>query len=218
MPVVSYKNRVRALLSPSERQICSRLITPSKIQDYLDNLPINFEITAETYMSPRRVIEGKTAHCFEGALLAAVALAYHGKKPYLLDIQTNDGEDHVIALYQQNGLWGAISKTNHSTLRYRDALYKTVRELALSYVHEYIDDAGRKTMRAYSAPFDLSRFAPERWVTAPEELFWLVEKLDGARHFAIAPKKSMKLLRPASTLERHVLTLPEWSKDGDKIT
>lgn len=195
--------------------LMERLDTPQKMQDYLDSLPINFETRGETYMSPRRMLAAGRAHCFEGALFAAACLAYHGRKPLLLDIQTTPNDDeHVVALFRQNGLWGAISKTNHAILRYRDPVYRTVRELAMSYFHEYMLEGGQKTMRAYSAPFDLSKYPPEKWVTADEELFWLVDALDASRHFPVAPEKNLKLLRKGSRIERANLRSTEWKKNG----
>lgn len=202
-----------ALLLPSEQRLLKKLNTPQKIQDYLDTLPINFEVDGETYMSPRRVLQTGMAHCFEGALLAAAALAYHGKEPLLMDFQTLPyDEDHVIALFRQHGGWGAISKTNHAILRYRDPVYRTPRELALSFFHEYIMDDGGKTMRAYSAPFDLGRFNFARWVTTEDDLYWLVERLDNSKHFPVAPKKNLRLLRAASLIERSNLSSTEWQR------
>lgn len=189
----------------------TRLRTPSSIQDYLDALPINFEASGETYMSPRRMIQAKTAHCFEGALLAAAALAYHGQRPLLLDLKTVPADqDHVVALFKLGSSWGAISKTNHSILRYRDAVYRSPRELALSYFHEYVLDDGRKSMRSYSAPFDLRRYHPKKWVTAGEELQWLVDALDDSRHFPIASPKHMRTLRRASEIELSAQDAEEW--------
>lgn len=162
-------------------------------------------------MSPRRTIVAQTAHCFEGALVAALALAYHGQKPLLMDIQTiPSDEDHVVALFRQGGMWGAISKTNHATLRYRDPVYRTTRELAMSYFHEYLMDSGKKSMTAYSAPFDLSRYKPDEWATYMEDLGWLVNHLDESRHFPVAPKKNMKLVRTASPVELRALKTIEW--------
>ena len=152
----TYPLALKALLSPLERDLLQKLSTPQKIQDYLDTLPINFELQGETYMSPRRVIKEKTAHCFEGALLAAAALAYHGQPPLLMDFQTvPDDEDHVVALFKQHDHWGAISKTNHGILRYRDAVYTSPRELAMSYFHEYLEWNGKKSLRYYSKSYDL---------------------------------------------------------------
>jgi len=205
-----YRERLRGILTPAERKIFARLTSPSKIQDFLDSLSINFEMNGETYMSPRRVLKNNKAHCFEGALVAAAAFAYHGKKSLLLDLQTvpND-EDHVVALFRQNGLWGAVSKTNHAMLRYRDPIYKTVRELAMSYFHEYIDDDGHKSMRAFSAPFDLSRFSPKKWVIAEDELDWLVEALDSSRHSPIVSAKIVRTLRRASRVEIKAMQVVE---------
>jgi len=208
-----YAERIRVLLSPAERKIFAKLTMPQKIQDYLDTLPINYERGGETYMSPRRMIQAKTAHCFEGALFAAAVLAYHGHKPLLMDLRTvRPYQDHVLALFRMNGLWGAISKTNHVVLRYRDAVHPSPRELALSYFHEYVESDGTKSLREYSNSFDLSRLAPERWVTAEKDLHWLVDALDNSRHFPIAPKKNLRSLRTPSPFERKVMDIVEWKK------
>jgi len=165
-----YATQLRALLSPAERAVFEKLQSPVDVQNYLDRLPINFELAGDTIFSPRKVLREKKVHCVEGAVFAAASLAYQGKPPYLLDIQTvPHDDDHVVALFKEAGRWGAISKTNHTILRWRDPVYKTVRELAMSYFHEYIVADGEKTMRAFSKPFDLSRYAPE-WVVAEEDL------------------------------------------------
>ncbi len=211
-----YQQSVRALLSPAERRVFAKLSSPQKIQDYLDSFPINFGSAGEaTIKSPLKTLTARKMHCMEGALVAAASLAYHGRAPLLMDIQSTDFDlDHVIALFQENGLWGAISKTNHHVLRWRDPVYKTPRELAMSYAHEYFwPDAGKnfgaKTMRAYSAPFDLLRYKPGEWLGA-EELDWLAEDLDSSRHFPIAPPKAIKKMRPASKLEAKAWQLAEW--------
>ena len=183
------------------------------MQEYLDTLPVNFEAKGETYMSPRAVLGAKTAHCMEGAVFAAAVLAYHGRKPLLLDFRTLPAdEDHVVALFKQNGYWGAISKTNHSILRYREPVYNNVRELAMSFFHEYLLWNGKKSLREYSAPFDLSKFPPEKWVTAKNDLWWLVEALDSSRHFPTVPKKNLRLLRKAYPIELRAMKLTEWKK------
>ena len=211
---MSFAQQMKVILTPRETNVFARLNSPNRIQNFLDSLPINFESHGETYMSPRRVLTSQTAHCFEGALFVAAALAFHGHKPLLMDFQTRyDDEDHVVALFRQNGLWGAFSKTNHAILRYRDAVYKTPRELAMSYFHEYYVWDGRKSLRAYSAPFDVSRFAPERWVTANDELEWLVETLDTSKHFPIVSKINLHELRRASRIELRNLKIVEWKKN-----
>lgn len=210
-----YRDQLRALLSPAERSVFKKLDTPNHIQDYLEALPQNFSYLAgETHRSPRRLLMDKRAYCFEGAVFAAAALAYHGREPFLMDLQTtDDDEDHVVALFKENGLWGAISKTNHPVLRWRDPIYKTVRELAISYFHEYfLPNNGKKTLYAYSKPFDLSKYKPEEWVTAQASLDWLAEEMDSSRHFPIAPKNSLRRARRASALERSASKLQRWNK------
>ncbi len=205
------RRELQQVLNASELKFLSKLSTPPKIQDYLDSLPINFELSSETYMSPRRVMHEKTAHCFEGALLAALALMYHGERPLLMDLKTlPSDQDHVVALYRSEGRWGAISKTNHPILRYRDPVYRSVRELALSYFHEYILDDRRKSLRSYSAPFDLNRFKPEAWIAAEHELFDVVEALDQSRHFDIASQKILRGLRRADPIELKAQEIVEW--------
>ncbi len=214
---VSYKDRVRKILSSQERKVFSRLNSPQKIQTFLELIPINFELKGETNLSPRLVLKRGLAHCFEGAVFAAAALAYHGHKPLLMDFATAyDDEDHTVALFKKNGLWGAISKTNHAVLRYRDPLYKTLRELVMSYFHEYFMWDGRKSLRAYSQPFDLSKFKPENWVIrddSDQALDWLMSALANSRYSEIASSKAMKSLRSATSVEIDALSLVEYRKD-----
>src|ERR1700733_9427348 len=126
-----------------------KLSTPAKIQDFLNSLPFNFEKKGETCRSPKASIEADTAHCFEGALIAAAALSLRGQKPLLLDLKASGKDmDHVVALFKRDGKWGAISKTNHAVLRYREPVYASVRELAMSYFHEYFLPSGVKTLRS----------------------------------------------------------------------
>ena len=200
-------------LSPQELKILRKLKTPIKIQDFLDTLPINFEEPEPTYLSPRRVLRERKAHCLEGALLAAAALWLHGEPPLLLDLKTtNADEDHVVALYKRNGYWGTISKTNHTSLRFRDPVYRTLRELALSYFHEYfINKTGSKTLRSYSCAFNLKQFGTS-WITAEENLDEIAEALDHSLHFPLLPTKNKRYLRPASKLERQAGHLTEWPK------
>jgi len=200
-------------LSKQELKIIKKLNTPLKIQVFLDSLPVNWERKGETYMSPRRVLREKKMHCFEGALFAAVALWVNGEPPLVMDFQNKGDEDHVVALYRRNGYWGAISKTNHSTLRYRDPVYKTIRELAMSYFHEYWNNKnGKKTLFAYSTkPFDLRKYG-KTWITSEEDLYDMVQDVDDAPHTQVVPKKNYKLLRLADSMERRVGKIIEWKK------
>ncbi len=198
-------------LTKEELAILRRLSTPQNIQTYLDTLPINFEKRGETYMSPRRVLREGKAHCIEGAMLAATALWLHGEKPLLLDLKTTRGDDdHVVALYKRGGCWGAISKTNHATLRFRDPIYKTVRELAASYFHEYfLDSNGLKTLRSHSGPFSLTRFGTA-WITAEDELWDIAIALDEVPHYPLFPKANRSFIRRADPMERKAGKITEW--------
>lgn len=204
-------------LSKKELAVLRKLSTPEKIQDFLDRLPINHEKNGDTCLSPRQVLRGKKAHCIEGAMLAAAALWLHGEEPLLLDLTTlRYDDDHVVALYKRNGYWGAISKTNHSVLRFRDPIYRTIRELALSYFHEYfMITTGRKTLKSYSVPFSLKRFGTE-WITSPEDVWYVAHTLDDIRHFSIVPEKNKRLIRKASPLERKMGSIAEWKKENPR--
>jgi len=179
----------------------------------LDSLPRNCEKNGDTCLSPRGVLREKKAHCIEAALLAAAALWFHGEEPLVMDFRASKEDyDHVVALYKINGYWGAISKTNHVGLRWRDPVYKTIRELAMSYFHEYLHDTThKKTLREYSRPINLKKFGVE-WITVEENLFDLAQKIDDAFHFPIAPKKNLRLIRPADKMERKANKLVEWRK------
>ncbi len=198
-------------LSKKELTSLRRLSSPQKIQDYLESLPFNFEKSGETLMSPRRVLKEKRAHCLEGALLAAAALWLQGEKPLLLDLKTHKkDQEHVVALFRSNGYWGAISKTNHAVLRYRDPIYESVRELALSYFHEYfLNSNGQKTLESYSTPFDLSTLG-DAWVTDEEDLWHISQRLDRVRHFPVVPKKNQRQIRKATKVEREAGAITEW--------
>lgn len=188
------------------RRLFVRLNSPTKLQDYLDRLPVNFELSGETSYSPIEVFKKRAAHCFEGAVFAAAVLAFHGHKPLLMDFATAyDDEDHTIALYKKARRWGALSKTNHAVLKFRDPLYLSTRELAMSFFHEYYLWDGRKSLRAYSAPFDLSIYPPDAWITTRDSLDWLMEALSATRYFPIVPKHFERQLRRASKVELQAL-------------
>jgi hypothetical protein len=198
----AYRNTLRALLTPAERRTFERLNTPQKIQAFIEKLPPNFELKGETYMSPRRALQARTVHCAEGAVLAAAILAYHGKPAWLMDIRALPrDQDHIVTLFKERGLWGAISKTNHAVLRWRDPIYRSPRELAMSYAHEYNLDFGKKSMLAYSRPFPLTRYAPARWVTADKDFDWLMDALDESPHEPVAPARALNRRRRSTRVE-----------------
>ncbi|MEK7549457.1 MAG: hypothetical protein AAB519_00515 [Patescibacteria group bacterium] len=204
-------------LSEKEEKILRNLSTPQKIQDFLDRLPMNHEKQGDTYMSPRRVLRERKAHCIEAALVAATALWIQGKKPLLLDLTSReDDDDHVVALFQQNGYWGAISKTNHIVLRYRDPIYRTIRELALSYYHEYfLNKNGEKTLVSYSRPLDLTRFGTG-WIIEEADLWSIADALDSSRHYPLVPKVNERFIRRATVTERKGGEIVEWYIDDPR--
>ncbi len=177
------------------------LSNPAKVQDFLNSLPFNFENGGETHSSPKGTLARGTAHCFEGALLAAVAFWIQGRKPLLLDLVTIRPDfDHVVTLFEENGRWGAVSKTNHSVLRYREPIYRDVRELAVSYFHEYFLPDGKKSLRKYSAPFDLRKYGAD-WISTDENLAGLAHELDSSKHFDILLPGQARKLRKADDIE-----------------
>lgn len=205
-------------LTKQEETLLKKLSNPGKIQDFLDALPMNMEEGGDTCHSPRWVMRENRAHCIEGALVAALALYVQGEKPLLLDLKTKKtDQEHVVALFRKNGYWGALSKTNHAVLRYRDPVYKTVRELALSYFHEYfLIKNGDKTLLSFSRPFSLESYDHE-WMTSEENLFGLAADLDDSPHFAIVPPAHRRLLRRASLVERAAANIPEWDGNTRRV-
>ena len=192
-----------ASFTKEEIEIIKKLNTPSKIQDFLNSLDMNFEENGDTCMSPRMVLKGKKAHCIEGALLATSILRFHGHKPLIMDFEANKNDfDHVIALFKKDGFWGAIGKTNHAVLRYREPIYKSPRELAMSFFHEYFENKnGKKTLRKYSKPINLKIFDKYNWETSDEEIWFIPEYLTRIKHYSMLNKKQIRNLRPAEEIE-----------------
>lgn len=167
-------------------------------------------------MSPRRALREKKAHCFEGALIAALALKIHGHKPLILHLASlPHDDDHIVTLFKQNGFWGAISKTNHSTLRFRDPIFKTTRELAVSYFHEYFDKKGKKTLVGYSRPINLMRFG-HSWVTAEDDLWDMDDAIMASHHFPFVSKQNKKNVRAADKMEKGEYSVHEWKRSDPR--
>jgi hypothetical protein len=211
MTSLAYRNALRALLTPAERRLFARLDTPQKVQDFLDRLPANFEPNGDTAMSPRSMLKARVAHCSEGAIFAVAALTFHGQRAWLMDLRAlPSDQDHIVTLFKQRGLWGAISKTNHAILRWRDPIYKSARELAMSYAHEYALPGGKKSLIEYSRPFSLTRYPPKRWVIAPDDLDWLLYALDLSPHVRVAPRHVMRRRRHSTWVEMRAQEVVEW--------
>ena len=207
---MGYNNRMFGLTT-GELKVLRHLRTPSQVQDWLNKLPVNFERQGETCLSPRRVLRQRQAHCMEGAMLAAAALRLQGREPLLMDLKSVwHDDDHVVALFRERGFWGAISQTNHAVLRYREPIYRTLRELALSYFHEYFTNDGKKTLRSYSQPVNLKRFDKRGWMTAAKDVWYVPRYLDCVRHYPLVTRTQIKHLRLADLIEIKAGKLVQW--------
>lgn len=198
-PRVEHPRNAMLGFNTDELRVLRKLDTPKKIQDFLETIPINFE---DVCRSPRGVLRTRKAHCLEGALFAAATLWLHGEPPLLLDLKSSDrDESHVVALFRRHGRWGAISKTNHAVLRYREPVYASVRELAMSYFHEYFLNDGRKTMRSFSKPLDLRALKNRAWTISDGSLDYISDILDRMPHERILRRPMIAALRKADKIE-----------------
>jgi len=173
-------------LSPEEMRALRSLKTPARIQKFVDSLTYQY---ADTAWSPQRVLRDRKGHCLEGALVAAAALRVNGYPPLLMDLEAMHDDDHVLAIYRERGLWGSIAKSNFAGLRFRAPVYRTPRELALSYFENYYNLRGERTLRAYSVPVNLARLDSKHWMTAEEDVWCVTDLLIDARHFDLIPDK-----------------------------
>ncbi len=174
-------------LSPKDLRTLRALKTPARIQRFIDELPYQY---ANTAWSPQRALRERKGHCLEGALLAAAALRVNGYPPLLMDLEAVHDDDHVLAIYREGGLWGSIAKSNFAGLRFRAPIYRTLRELALSYFEHYYNLRGERTLRTYSRPVNLERLDSQHWMTSEKNVWCVTECLIAARHYALFPDKS----------------------------
>lgn len=205
-------------LTKEEIKLFKSLKSPSKIQDFINKIPINFEEDGnDTCYSPRKVLKENKCHCIEGAILAALILRINGFRPLIVDLEASSHDfDHVIAVFEIDGKFGAISKTNHFSLRYREPVYESIRELVMSYFHEYTNSDGKRTLRKYSLPVDLSIFDNDNWMTSEEDIWEIPNYLTEIEHHAILSKKQIKNLRICDQIEMKASKLLEFESDKMK--
>jgi hypothetical protein len=177
--------------SPENLRALRALKTPAQIQKFLDALPYQY---GDTAWSPQRALRERKGHCLEGALLAASALRVNGHPPLLMDLEAVRDDDHVIALYREGSLWGGVAKSNFAGLRFRAPVYRTLRELALSYFELYYNLRGERTLRSYSGPVNLERLDSRHWMTSEEDVWCVPELLIAARHYPLFPDKVARAL------------------------
>lgn len=178
-----------------ELAVLGGLSTPAKIQRFLDSdIGYNKEKDGDTCRSPRRVLRDRVAQCMEGALFAAAALRVQGFPPLIVDLEAHRDDDHILAVFRQNGCWGAVAKSNYAGLRFREPVYRTLRELVMSYFEHYYNPAGEKTLRRYSRPVNLRRFDRIGWITAEEDLWAIPEYLYTISHQSLLTREMERRL------------------------
>lgn len=171
------------------------LSDPDRIQNFLDSIEYNPSYECR---SPRYVIRKRSAHCFEGALFAAAALEFIGHAPLIVDMKAYNDDDHVIAVFKENNHWGAVAKSNFTTLRFREPVYRSLRELVMSYFDFYFNTSGDKSLRSFSLPLNLTIFNKRHWTTTEEDLDYIGDKLENSRHFPVVDSLMIKNLKKAS--------------------
>jgi hypothetical protein len=178
--------------TPTELRKLRSLKDPYGIQRFLDDMPYHL---ADTAWSPRRVLHENTSHCLEGAIFAAAALRANGFRPLIWDLEAEHDTDHVLGIYRVKGHWGAVAKSNYSGCRYREPVYRTLRELAMSYFNLYFNMRRERTLRTFSRPVNLARFDPLQWMTTEKPIWFIVDYLFEIPH--------TKLLRPGMAKRLH---------------
>jgi hypothetical protein len=178
-----------------EIRFLKTLNNPDKIQAFLDAIDYNPNYECR---SPRWVMKKRSAHCFEGALFAAAALQFIGYRPLIVDMRAVNDDDHVIAVFKEDGFWGAVAKSNFTSLRFREPVYRSLRELIMSYFDFFFNIYGYKSLRSYSLPFDLTHFESRHWATTDEDLEYIGDKIESLHHYPVAGIKMIRKLCKAS--------------------
>lgn len=197
--------------TPAELRQLRRLKNPYGIQRFLDDLPYHL---ADTAWSPRRVLRESAAHCFEGAIFAAAALRAIGRPPLLLDLEAEHDTDHVVAIYRVDGHWGAIAKSNYTGCRYREPVYRSLRELAISYFEDYFNLRRERSLRTFSRPVNLTRFDRYSWMTTDEHLWFIAEYLLTIHHYRLLTPTMIRNLHRLDSRSFRAGCLDRAVKDG----
>jgi hypothetical protein len=179
--------------TPSELRKLRALKTPVGVQKFLDELPYNLSYTAR---SPKKVIDDRIASCLEGGIFAAAALRVLGFPALIFDLEAEQDTDHVVAIFKTRGHWGAVAKSNFTGCRYREPVYRSLRELAMSYFNIYFNLRGERTLRRYSRPVNLARFDHLNWMTTDKPIWFIAEYLCEIPHISLlTPAMEKKLTR-----------------------
>jgi hypothetical protein len=177
----------------AELRVLSGLNRPVKIQAFLDSLPYS---TDPIYRSPRSVLRDRVAHCYDGAMFAAAALRRLGYPPIILNMFAERDDEHLIALYREDGHWGAVGKSNCVGLRFREAVYRSLRELLMSYFEQYFNVEGLRSLRSYLRPFDLTAADHLHWMTDDAAMDAIAARLDRRRRIPLVTDQMVRGLSP----------------------
>jgi hypothetical protein len=177
--------------SRSELRRLRALKTPAGVQKFLDELPYNLSYTAR---SPKKVLSDRTASCLEGGIFAAAALRVLGFRPLIFDLEAEQDTDHVVAIFKVRGHWGAVAKSNFTGCRYREPVYRSLRELAMSYFNIYFNLRGERTLRRYSRPVNLARFDQLNWMITEKPIWFIAEYLCEIPHISLLTRAMKKSL------------------------
>jgi len=177
-----------------EKEFLKEFTDPWSIQVFLDSIGYN---PGYECRSPRWVIRKRSAHCFEGALFAAAVLDFIGYKPLIVDMKAFNDDDHVIAVFREEGFWGAVAKSNFTSLRFREPVYRSLRELIMSYFDFFFNTNGEKSLRSYSLPLDLTLFNNRNWATTDDDLEFIGIKIESLHHFSVVSEKMIRKLNIA---------------------
>lgn len=178
---------------PSELRFLRSLEHPHRVQRFLDSIPYHL---AGTAFSPLQVLRHKTAHCLEGAIFAAAALRHNGYPPLLLDLEGHNDSDHVVAVFREKNAWGAVAISNYSGLRYRPPVYRSLRELAMSYFNDYFNLRRERSLRTFSQPVNLKRFDRLGWMTREDNVWFIAEHLCDIPHTRLLTPAMERALTP----------------------
>ncbi len=173
------------------KRLLKDLDTPFNIQEYLDSIPYN---STERTLSPLMVIRERMAHCMDGGMFAAAALRNLGYPPLIVDLEADNDDDHIIAVFREGRCWGAIAKSNTTVLRFREPVYRSLRELAMSYFDLYYNLNSQKTLRSYSRVIDLSRFDDRNWETTEEDLEFIGDYTYRVKHYPLLTDQQARRL------------------------
>jgi hypothetical protein len=189
---------------PFELRKLRSLKTPAGIQKFLDDLPYNLSYTAR---SPKKVLHDRTASCLEGGIFAAAALRIIGFPPLIFDLEAEQDTDHVVAIFKVHGHWGAVAKSNFTGCRYREPVYRSLRELAMSYFNIYFNLRAERTLRRYSRPVNLARFDRFNWMTTEKPIWFIAEYLCEIPHISLL----------TSTMEKNLTRVDGRTMSGEMI-